>query len=78
MADAFFGEAGRARVAVVDPVVRALGSSTALGDGIGPIEPDLIGEHHVAADGVGDADLVAACIAWIERAARRAAPAAST
>ena len=33
-------------------------------DGIGPIEPDLLGEHHVAT--VADTDLLDGCLSWFE------------
>ena len=33
--------------------------------GIGSIEPDLVGEHHVAGERIGDTDLLAGCLAWI-------------
>ena len=49
MADGFYGGTPRAR-AVVEPVIRGLGRLYRRADGIAPLEPDLIGEHHVVAD----------------------------
>ena len=50
----------------VEPLFRRLrqlyGRAT---DGIAQLEPDLIGEHHVASADVGDAELLAGCLAWI-------------
>jgi tetratricopeptide (TPR) repeat protein len=64
MADDFYQGQRTARVAV-DPVVRALSRLYGKPDGgIGHLEPDLIGEHHVAV--VGDTDLIDGCLRWIE------------
>jgi tetratricopeptide (TPR) repeat protein len=63
MADAFYGGQRTARVAV-DPVVGDL--SLVYGSpegGVGHLEPDLIGEHHVAT--VGDIELIDGCVRWI-------------
>ncbi|HRE87094.1 MAG TPA: toll/interleukin-1 receptor domain-containing protein [Accumulibacter sp.] len=64
MADDFYQGQRTARVAV-DPVVRKLCRVYGNPDGgVGPLEPDLIGEHHVAT--VGDPELVDGCLRWIE------------
>ncbi|MFO1206471.1 MAG: tetratricopeptide repeat protein [Burkholderiales bacterium] len=64
MADDFYQGHRTARVAV-DPVVRNLCRVYGTPDGgVGPLEPDLIGEHHVAT--VGDAELIDGCLRWIE------------
>ena len=63
MADDFYKGQRTARVAV-DPVVRNLCRAYGQPDGgVGPLEPDLIGEHHVAT--VGDAELIDGCLRWI-------------
>jgi tetratricopeptide (TPR) repeat protein len=63
MADRFYND--RAARAKVDPVVRSLAIMYGRPDGgIAPLEPDLIGEHHVA--GTADAELIDGCVAWIE------------
>lgn len=63
MADGFYGETRKAPVAV-DPLLRGLEQLYGRADGIGPIEPDLLGEHHVAT--VADTDLLDGCLSWIE------------
>ncbi len=64
MADAFYQGLRTAR-ATVEPVARKLyrlyGRDTGA---VAPLEPDLIGEHHVAL--VGDAELIDGCLSWIE------------
>lgn len=63
MADDFYQGQRTARVAV-DPVVRKLCRVYGNPDGgVGPLEPDLIGEHHVAT--VGDVELIDGCLRWI-------------
>jgi tetratricopeptide (TPR) repeat protein len=64
MGDSFYGDTPRARFAI-DPVLRALRRLYGRAGGIGSIEPDLLGEHHVADERVGDTDLLAGCLAWI-------------
>jgi hypothetical protein len=63
MADRFYADQRKARVAL-DPVMRSLlrlyGNPEDAG--IRPLEPDLIGEHHVAM--IADADLIDGCLAW--------------
>ena len=67
MADRFYQGQRTARVQV-DPVVRHLARIYAKNDGgIAHLEPDLIGEHHVAI--VGDIELVEGCLQWIEAGA---------
>jgi tetratricopeptide (TPR) repeat protein len=64
MADGFFKgrRTRRADVApVLDMLTRIYGRSSG---GVAPIEPDLLGEHQVAA--IADAELVEGCLAWIE------------
>jgi tetratricopeptide (TPR) repeat protein len=64
MADDFYQGQRTARAAV-DPVVRHLCRVYGKPDGgVGPLEPDLIGEHHVAT--VGDIELIDGCLRWIE------------
>ena len=64
MADDFYQGQRTARVDV-DPVVRKLCRVYGQPDGgVGPLEPDLIGEHHVAT--VGDVELIDGCLRWIE------------
>ena len=64
MADGFYGDERRARVAV-DSVVRNLSRVYGTADGgIAHLEPDLIGEHHVAT--VADTELLDGCLSWIE------------
>ncbi|HAN93205.1 MAG TPA: hypothetical protein DCQ33_14165, partial [Nitrospira sp.] len=64
MADDFYRGQRTARVAV-DSVVSKLCRIYGKPDGgVGPREPDLIGEHHVAT--VGDAELIDGCLRWIE------------
>jgi hypothetical protein len=64
MADDFYQGQRTARVAV-DPVVRKLCRVYGQPDGgVAPLEPDLIGEHHVAT--VGDVELIDGCLRWIE------------
>jgi tetratricopeptide (TPR) repeat protein len=75
MADDFYKGVRTARVHV-DPVRRSLARVYGRSDGgIGQLEPDLIGEHHVAS--AADTELIEGCLHWIEgepqpdRAARR-------
>ena len=64
MADDFYKGQRTARVAV-DPVVRNLYRVYGKPDGgLGHLEPDLIGEHHVAT--VGDIELIDGCVRWVE------------
>ena len=64
MADDFYKGHRTARVAV-DPVVRNLYRVYGKPDGgVSQLEPDLIGEHHVAT--VGDIELIDGCVRWIE------------
>lgn len=64
MADDFYQGQRTARAAV-DPVVHHLCRAYGKPDGgVGPLEPDLIGEHHVAT--VGDIELIDGCLRWIE------------
>jgi len=64
MADDFYQGFRTSRVAV-DPVVgnlyRVYGKPNG---GVGQLEPDLIGEHHLAM--VGDIELIDGCLRWIE------------
>jgi hypothetical protein len=63
MADDFYHGQRTARVAV-DPVVRNLSRVYGRPDGgLAHLEPDLIGEHHVAT--VGDVELLDGCLHWI-------------
>jgi tetratricopeptide (TPR) repeat protein len=67
LADGYY--AGR-RIARADvaPVLGSLQRIYGRGNGsIAPLEPDLIGEHHVAT--VADSDLIEACLGWIDGAA---------
>lgn len=63
MADAFYKGRRAARVDV-DQIRRALARVYGRDDALIPLEPDLIGEHHVAS--VGDSELVDGCVQWIE------------
>ncbi|MFN0182134.1 MAG: tetratricopeptide repeat protein [Gemmatimonadales bacterium] len=64
MADEFYGDRRKARVAV-DPVARDLSRVYGRSDGgIAHLEPDLLGEHHVAME--GDIELIDGCLRWIE------------
>lgn len=64
MADEFYKGQRTARVAV-DPVLRNLSRAYGRPDGgIDPLQPDLIGEHHVAS--AGDIELITGCVRWIE------------
>jgi tetratricopeptide (TPR) repeat protein len=64
MADGFYEGARTARVQV-DPVRRDLGRLYGKGDGsIAQLEPDLLGEHHVA--GAADVELIDGCLRWVE------------
>ena len=64
MADDFYKGERTARVAV-DPVVQRLSRVYGAPDGgIRHLEPDLIGEHHVAS--VGDVELIDGCLRWID------------
>ena len=72
MADTFYDN--RKSRAAVDPLVRNLRRLYGRADdGIAQLEPDLIGEHHVADDKVGDAELVFGCLAWVEMSLRSCA-----
>jgi hypothetical protein len=63
MADDFYKGQRTARVAV-DPVVRNLYRAYGKPEqGLGQLEPDLIGEHLVAT--VGDIELIDGCLRWI-------------
>lgn len=63
MADRFYGD--RTSRAAVDPVLRHLTRLYGRPDGgIRPLEPDLVGEHHVAT--TADIELLDGCVAWIE------------
>jgi tetratricopeptide (TPR) repeat protein len=65
MADGFYGKQREARVAV-DPVLRGLTRMYCKPDdaGVWQLEPDLIGEHHVAM--TADPELIDGCLAWID------------
>ena len=64
MADQFYHGKRTARVDV-DPIIRNLARVYGKPDGgLAQLEPDLIGEHHVAM--VGDVELVEGCLRWIE------------
>ncbi len=63
MGDPFYDD--RTSRAAVDPLVNRLRRLYHRTDGIAQLEPDLIGEHHVASRDVGDAELMAGCLAWI-------------
>jgi tetratricopeptide (TPR) repeat protein len=64
MADQFYQGYRTARVQV-DPVMRNLARLYGKPDGgLAQLEPDLIGEHHVAT--IGDVELVEGCLRWIE------------
>jgi hypothetical protein len=64
MADGFYRNARTARVHV-DPVRRDLARIYGKTDGgIAQLEPDLLGEHHVAS--AADMELIEGCLAWIE------------
>ena len=64
MADGFF-KGRRTRRADVAPVLDMLTRIYGRGSGgVAPIEPDLLGEHQVAA--IADAELIEGCLAWIE------------
>ena len=64
IADRFYGGQRTARVHV-DPVIRNLQRIYGTPDGgLSQIEPDLIGQHHVAT--VGDVDMLEGCLEWIE------------
>ena len=64
MADGFYGNERSARVQV-DPVIRNLSHLYGKPDGgLAHLEPDLIGEHHVAS--IGDSDLLDGCMRWID------------
>ncbi len=64
MADGFYGDR-RAERAAIDPVMRDLLRLYGKPDnaGIRQLEPDLIGEHHVAM--TADRELIDGCLAWI-------------
>lgn len=62
MADGFYDDR-KARVKV-DPVLRNLSIVYGRAGGIAPLEPDLIGEHHVAS--TADVELIDGCLAWID------------
>ncbi len=64
MADEFF-KGRRIQRADVEPVLQKLTRIYWSGSGgVAPIEPDLLGEHQVAA--IADAELIEGCLAWIE------------
>lgn len=42
----------------------SIGASAAARERLSPLEPDLIGEHHVAT--IADADLIDSCLSWIQ------------
>jgi tetratricopeptide (TPR) repeat protein len=64
MADQFYQGQRTARVQV-DPIIRDLVRVYGKpGEGLAHLEPDLIGEHHVAV--VGDVELIEGCLHWIE------------
>ena len=63
MLDSHYGETPRIPAAL-DVVLRSLERLYGRGDGIGSLEPDLLGEHHIAA--VADRRLLDANLAWIE------------
>jgi tetratricopeptide (TPR) repeat protein len=65
MADRFYGDQRKARVAV-NPVLRDLLRMYGKPDdgGVWQLEPDLIGEHHVAK--TADCELIDGCLAWID------------
>jgi tetratricopeptide (TPR) repeat protein len=64
MTDRFYGDQRNARIAV-DPVTRRLLRLYGKPDdsGVWPLEPDLIGEHHVAM--TADPELIDGCLTWI-------------
>lgn len=63
MADSYYKGQRLARVAV-DPVIRNLYRVYGNTDGgLTPLEPDLIGEHHIAL--VADNELIEGCLRWI-------------
>jgi tetratricopeptide (TPR) repeat protein len=63
MADGFYKGRRTARVDVA-PVLADLQKIYGRADGgVASLEPDLVGEHHVAS--IGDVDLIEACLAWI-------------
>ena len=61
-ADGFYGDPPRVP-AVVDTLVRSLSRLYGQDDGIGPLQPDLIGEHQVVS--IIDAHMLQGCIGWI-------------
>jgi tetratricopeptide (TPR) repeat protein len=64
MADLFYKGRRTARVDAA-PALRNLARVYARGNGgVAPIEPGLLGEHHVAA--IADAELIGGCLAWLE------------
>ena len=64
MADGFYQGQRTARVQA-DPVIRCVSRVYGgVNGGVAHLEPDLIGEHHVAL--VGDVDLIEGCLRWIE------------
>jgi tetratricopeptide (TPR) repeat protein len=64
MADRFYGDLRKSRAAV-DPVIRGLTRIYGKPDGgVAQLEPDLIGEHHVAM--TADPELIDGCLAWID------------
>jgi tetratricopeptide (TPR) repeat protein len=69
MADRFYDN--RTARASVEPVVRNLATLYGRTSGhIGPLEPDLIGEHHVG--DTADTELIDGCVAWIDSQAETA------
>ena len=71
--DAYFGmRSGEAAAAIVGEISKLYGEEVAAERGsairskerLAPLEPDLIGEHHVAT--VADAELIDGCLRWID------------
>ncbi|MGO8952565.1 MAG: tetratricopeptide repeat protein, partial [Rhodomicrobium sp.] len=64
MADVFYKGRRTARVDVAPALRNLTRVYGRVAGGAGPIEPDLLGEHHVAA--IADDELIEGCLAWIE------------
>jgi tetratricopeptide (TPR) repeat protein len=64
MADVFYKGRRSARVDVALALRNLTRVYGRVAGGAGPIEPDLLGEHHVA--GIADGELIEGCLAWIE------------
>ena len=64
MADVFYKGRRTARVDVAPALRNLTRVYGRVAGGAGPIEPDLLGEHHVA--GIADDELIEGCLAWIE------------